>query len=175
MKPVLTLMAALVLSATPLLAHGVKKDGLEIIHPNIPAPAASAKSAAGYMAIANDGATPDRLIAVEMEVAQSVMLHTTEHGADGVARMKHLESVDIPAGETVVLEPGGMHVMLMGLTATLSEGDMVPGTLVFEQAGRVAVEFMVDPPGAAAHDHAAMGHGAAGHDAAPAAEGSAGN
>ena len=156
MKTILGLMAALMMT-TAAAAHGVKTGDLEIIHPNIPQPAASAKSAAGYMAISNEGAAADRLIGVETAAAQKSMIHTTETSADGVARMVHLEALEIPAGDTVVLEPGGMHVMLMGLTQTLKEGDMLPATLIFEQAGRVEVEFMVDPSEGV--DHSKMNHG----------------
>lgn len=166
MRPILGAVAGLLTAlalSTSALAHGVTAGEIEIIHPAIPAPAATAKAAAGYMAIANNGSTPDRLIAVETPAAASTMLHTTEHGADGVARMVHLPALEIPAEDIVVLEPGGMHVMLMGLTAPLTEGEMVPATLVFEHAGRVAIEFMVDPPGGADHstmDHSAMDHAA---------------
>lgn len=156
MKAILGLMAALMIS-TSAAAHGVKSGDLEIIHPNIPQPAASAKSAAGYMAISNEGQHADRLIGVESTAAQKTMLHTTETSADGVAQMKHLEALEIPAGETVVLEPGGMHVMLMGLTQSMKEGDMVPAALIFEKAGRVEIEFMVDPSEGV--DHSKMGHG----------------
>lgn len=138
-------------------AHDLVSGDLHIIHPSIPAPPARAMSAAGYVAIANDGTTPDRLIAVESPAARQTMIHTTEHGADGVARMRHLPALDLAPGETVLLEPGGLHVMFMGLTAPLTEGAMVPVTLVFERAGRVEVEFMVDPPvsgsGHAGHSH----------------------
>jgi copper(I)-binding protein len=157
MKPFFAVLTALMLSTIAALAHGVTAGKLEIIHPNIPQPIPSAKSAAGYMGIYNDGDTADRLIGVETGIAQSSMLHTTEHSADGVARMIHVEGLDIPAGETIVLEPDGMHVMLMGLTGPMLEGDMVPATLIFEHAGRVEMEFMVDPPGGV--DHSTMDHG----------------
>ncbi|MDR7126105.1 copper chaperone PCu(A)C [Pseudotabrizicola sp. 4114] len=153
--PLLAFCAALAL-ATSAQAHGVTVGDLEIIHPNILAPAASAKSAAGYMGIANEGTTADRLIGIEMPSVQHSELHTTEHSADGVARMMHVDAIDIPAGETVLLERGGMHIMLMGLTEPMTEGQMVPATLIFEQAGRVEVEFSVDPSDGA--DHSAMGH-----------------
>ncbi|SEN08975.1 hypothetical protein SAMN04488103_10388 [Gemmobacter aquatilis] len=156
MKLVLGLMAALMLG-TVAQAHSIKMGDIEIIHPNIPQPPARAKSAAGYMGITNEGAQADRLIGVETPFAKSAMLHTTEHGADGVARMMHLEGIEIPAGDTVVLEPDGMHVMLMGLSGPVQEGDMLPATLIFEQAGRVEITFMVDPPGGM--DHAHMDHG----------------
>lgn len=153
----LGLLASLLLSSAAL-AHEFKIGDLEIIHPNIPAPAATAKAAGGFMAISNDGAVSDRLIAVETGIAKRAQVHTTATGADGVAKMAHVpEGVEIPAGGTVVLERGGLHVMFMGLTGALKEGDMVPVTLVFEHAGRVAIEFMVDPPGDMSHSM--MNHG----------------
>jgi copper(I)-binding protein len=155
MKPALALILAL-LTAAPVHAHGVIQGALEIIHPNIPQPAKGAKSAAGYMAISNAGDTPDRLIGVETPAAAKSMLHTTRVSADGVASMTHLDAVEIPAGDTILLEPGGIHIMLMGLTGTLTEGDMIPGALIFEQAGRIEIEFMVDPPGGV--DHTTMDH-----------------
>ncbi|WP_103335929.1 copper chaperone PCu(A)C [Pseudotabrizicola formosa] len=151
----LALCAALAL-ATAGHAHGVTAGDLEIIHPNILAPAPSAKSAAGYMGIANAGTTADRLIGIEVPTVARSELHTTEHGTDGVARMMHVDGIEIPPGETVLLERGGMHIMLMGLTGPLVEGQMVPGTLVFENAGRVEVEFSVDPSDGV--DHSDMGH-----------------
>jgi copper(I)-binding protein len=155
----LGLIAALLL-AHPVHAHGVTVGDLEIIHPNIPQPASSAMAAAGYMGISNAGDEADRLIGVESTVAQSAMLHKTEVNADGVASMAHVEGIDIPANDTVVLESGGYHIMLMGLTQELIEGQMVPGVLIFEKAGRVEMEFAIDPPGGVDHstmDHSAMG------------------
>lgn len=149
------LCAAFVLT-TGAQAHGVTVGELEIIHPNILAPAATAKSAGGYMAIANEGETADRLIGIEVPSVKRAELHTTEHSADGIAKMMHVDGIDIPAGETVVLERGGMHVMFMGLTEPMTEGQMIPATLIFEKAGRVEVEFSVDPSDGV--DHSAMGH-----------------
>jgi periplasmic copper chaperone A len=137
-------------------AHEFTAGDLELIHPNIPAPAASAKAVGGYLGIANSGTEPDRLIGVEVPSVMRAEIHTTQHSADGIAKMMQLEGIDIPAGETVMLERGGMHIMLMGLKAPLTEGQMVPATLIFERAGRVEIEFMIDP---ANHDnHSAMGH-----------------
>ena len=108
------------------------------------------------MGISNTGTTDDRLIGIEVPSVAKAELHTTEHSADGVARMMHVDAIDIPAGETVLLERGGMHVMFMGLSAPMVEGQLVPATLIFEQAGRVEVEFSVDPSDGA--DHSTMGH-----------------
>lgn len=157
MKSLLAAILLLGLAGTAE-AHGVSAGDIEIIHPNIPQPAPNAATAAGYMAIANGGSHPDRLIGIETAVAAKAQLHETRIGTEGVATMAHVEDgVEIPAGGTVVLEPGGLHIMMMGLKAPLIEGQMVPAILIFETAGRVEVEFMIDPPGAAGHGHADHG------------------
>lgn len=150
------LLGALLLTGAAF-AHSAKKGAIEIIHPHIHEPFAGAKTAAGYMAISNEGAQAGRLIGIETPAAKSVSLHMTEHGGDGVARMKPVDALEIPPGETIVLEPGGLHVMLMGLTGPLKEGDMMPAVLIFEQAGRVEMDFMIDPADGA--DHSQMDHG----------------
>lgn len=156
MKRHLVTIAVLLMTSTAF-AHEVTVGDLQIIHTNIPAPTGSAQVAAGYMGISNEGDHPDTLIGVEVGFATQAMLHTTEFSADGVASMKHVEALDIPAGDTVVLEPGGYHIMLMGLTQPLNVGDMLPATLIFEHGGRVEIEFMVDPADGSV-DHSAMGH-----------------
>lgn len=164
MKRHLVTIAAILMASTAF-AHEVTVGDLQIIHANIPAPFASAQIAAGYMGISNEGDQADRLIGVEVGFAAQAMLHTTEFSADGVASMTHVEALEIPAGDTVVLEPGGYHIMLMGLNQPLTECDMLPATLIFEQAGRVEIEFMVDPADGSV-DHSKMDHSAMGHDAA---------
>lgn len=153
MKTSLAILTLLMAFAGPVIAHETAVGDLQIIHANIPEPATAAKSAAGYMVIANDGAEPDALIGIETPVAQKAMLHESATDAQGVATMTHIDRLPIPAGDAAVLEPGGFHIMLMGLTAPLTEGQMVPATLVFEKAGRVQIEFMIDPPGGGG-DHA---------------------
>lgn len=145
----------LLLLATPLAAHDQLAGDLHIIHPSIPAPVALAKSAAGYLTISNEGDTPEELIAVRTPFAARATLHKTIF-EDGIARMRPMIGLTIAPGEVVNLEPGGMHVMFMGLTGVVKEGDMIPATLIFRRAGDVAVEFMVDPAGGA--DHSTMEH-----------------
>lgn len=162
MKRHLVTIAVLLMTSTAF-AHEVTVGDLQIIHANIPAPTGSAQVAAGYMGISNEGDHPDTLIGVEVGFATQAMLHTTEFSADGVASMKHVETMEIPAGDTVVLEPGGYHIMLMGLTQPLNVGDMLPATLIFEHGGRIEMEFMVDPADGSV-DHSTMDHSAMGHD-----------
>ena len=161
MRTLITAVAAALCLASPAPAHEIRIGDLEIIHPAIPLPPPGAPSAAGYMVIAYSGPQPDRLVGIEVPRARSASLHRTEVSPDGIARMRPVKTVEIPADEIVSFEQGGMHVMLMGLTAPLHEGEMVPATLIFDHAGRIEIAFMVDPADGADHgamDHAAMGH-----------------
>jgi hypothetical protein len=154
MTKTFALIAALLLGGMAG-AHELTVGDLQFIHPHIPQPAATAQVAGGYMAISNAGAQADRLMGVSSAIAKSVSLHETRVDANGVASMSPVKALEIPAGETVLLEPGGYHIMFMGLTGRLSEGDMLPVTLTFEKAGAIEMEFMVDPAGGAmmGHDH----------------------
>jgi len=68
--------------------------------------------------------------------------------------MVHLDGLDIPAGETVTLEPGGLHVMFMGLSEPFIEGEKIEATLVFEQSGELEITFNVEArPEAGGEDH----------------------
>lgn len=128
--------------AAPALSHDYRLGDLHIDHPMAFETPRTAMAGGGYMTITNDGADDDRLIAVRADFPR-VMLHTTEE-TDGVARMIHLDAVEIPAGETVSFAPGGLHVMFMGLDGNpLRAGDSIAATLVFESAGEVDVTFDV--------------------------------
>lgn len=152
----LGIATALTLSGAALLAHEIKSGSLEIVHPWARATPASAKTGAGYLTIVNRGAEPDRLLGLECACSASAMLHETKVEND-VARMRHVEALELPAGGTVRLAPGGLHVMFMGLKAPFKEEDRLDATLVFEKAGRVPVEFYVQGIAALApeHDHGA--------------------
>ena len=155
MTKTLILIAAL-LSGTAAVAHDFTQGDLNIAHPHIPRLAANAPTAAGYLTITNTGTMPDRLTGIAAGFASMAMLHESKVDDSGVATMTHLSTLDIPAGATVTLEPGSLHIMFMGLTAPLADGAMLPATLTFEKAGTVAVEFMVEPAQGAAHDHSKM-------------------
>jgi copper(I)-binding protein len=92
-------------------------------------------NSAAYLAIRNQGPRPEALVAVESEVADTVELHDVSM-AGGVMRMRTVGSVAVPAGGQVALEPGGLHVMLVGLDRALAEGDSVPLVLRF-RSGRI--------------------------------------
>ena len=92
--------------------------------------------------------TPDRLVSVSSPVAKKAELHTMEM-AGMVMKMRPLAGLDIPAGQSVTLKPGGEHIMLMGLNGPLREGQSFPLTLTFEKAGARAVTVAVEKAGAA--------------------------
>jgi copper(I)-binding protein len=135
---------AAALFATPIFAHDYTVGDHEVAHPY--ALESTGKTAAGYFSITNHGTSADRLLAIRADVPRSEV-HTTETDASGVARMKAVEALEIPAGGTVALAPGGYHVMFMGLDKPLTAGETLPATLVFEKSGELAVDFNVQPRG----------------------------
>jgi copper(I)-binding protein len=106
------------------------------------AAAASGGASAAYMTITTDGAA-DTLVAAASPAARKVELHTHTLDDQGVARMRQVMAIAVEPGETTVLKPGGLHVMLMGLTQELAEGGALELTLTFEQAGDVTLTLPV--------------------------------
>jgi copper(I)-binding protein len=128
-------------------AQELEAGELRIGHPFALETPPRAMTGAGYLSVTNTGDAPDVLLEVRAGFPR-VMMHDTEMSGD-VARMVHLQAVEIPPGETVTFEPGGKHVMFMGLEGDpLEVGERIPATLVFERAGEVAVEFVVEARGA---------------------------
>jgi periplasmic copper chaperone A len=158
----LQLAAALSLTLASILAIAVAAradaGGIEVREAFARASIGQATAGAVYLTIVNHASSPDRLTAASTPVAARTDLHMTIHDGD-VARMRRLETVAIPAGETVAFSPGGAHVMLSGLTAPLREGDRLSLTLEFETAGSITLEVPVQSIAAGAPDEA-DGHGA---------------
>lgn len=101
-----------------------------------------------YMTIENQGDEADRLLAAETEIAEAVELHNVNM-VEGVMQMRPVDGgIEIPAGDsaTVVLEPGGLHVMLIGLSQSLEIGDSFDVELEFENAGSITVDVEVREP-----------------------------
>ena len=98
--------------------------------------------AAAYLVIDNRGPRSDRLLSASSPSAEKVEVHATVHDGD-VARMRKVDPLHVAAGERLVLEPGGMHLMLIGLRKPLTEGELIPIVLDFEVAGRLRTEIRV--------------------------------
>jgi hypothetical protein len=110
------------------------------------------RTGAAYLTVRNGGDADDRLIGVATEVADKAELHASVV-QDGVMRMRPLEAVEVPAHGEAALEPGGIHVMLIGLKAPLEEGGTFALMLVFENAGEIEVMATIED----------IAHGGAGH------------
>jgi copper(I)-binding protein len=155
MKNVLlsALAASLALLPSLALAGDYKLGALEIGQPWSRATPPTAPTAGGFLTITNAGATPDRLVAARTTAAEQAQVHQMKMEGN-VMRMRELDhGLDVPAGATVALTPGGYHLMLIGLKAPLKTGMRVPVTLVFEKAGSIDVELDVQAMGSTAPAH----------------------
>ena len=147
---------------SPCAAADFTAGPLELNAPWVRASVPGQTNGAGYLQIINPSNTADKLISVQSEAATRVELHTvlTE---DGVAKMRQVQGIDIPAQGAATLAPGGLHVMFLQLTGPFKQDAQIPVVLKFEKAGEVRVNFTVKPstynPGgqAAGSSH---GHGA---------------
>jgi len=169
-------VAALTLAA-PALAHaGMSHDGCPagqtFASGDISVSAAfsratlpGAKSAGGFMVISNAGTTPDRLIGASTEGAKLSQIHEMKMEGDMMKMGELPEGLEIPAGGSVTLAPGGYHVMLMGLVQPLRPDECLALTLQFEKAGDVPVMLSIGKPDA---DAAPGGMEPMDHEMAPA-------
>jgi len=158
MKSIL-LAAALAFLANAASAHEYKLGSLEIIHPWARATPKGAAVAGGYMKIINHGTTPDRLVGGSTVAADKFEVHEMSMD-NGVMKMRPLpHGLEIKPGATVELKPGGYHLMFVGLKAPFEKGQRVKGTLQFEKAGTVAVEYAVTAVGGNPSSGMDMKHG----------------
>jgi copper(I)-binding protein len=153
----LLLALALCLAASVASAHEYKIGNLQIGHPWSRATPKGATLAAGYLKITNNGTEPDRLVGGSADFAGRFEIH--EMTMEGnVMKMRALPNgIEIKPGQTVELKPGGYHLMFPGLKTPLEQGQKVKGTLRFDKAGSVDVEYAVEAiggsPKGAHHGH----------------------
>lgn len=131
-------LLAAVMAAVPALAFAADLDFSAAYLRAMPA----ASAGAGYVVITNNSGADDTLIGAEADISKKVELHT--HIKDGdVMRMRPVASIAVPAGGGAELKTGGDHIMFIGLTRPLAEGEIIPVTLVFEKAGKKVVDMPV--------------------------------
>ena len=140
------------LLATALLPMAAQAHGSATQHGSLTLEAPWTRAAgpggqgAGFLTIRNTGAA-DRLLSASTPAAGRTELHTMLRDGD-IMRMRQVEAIAVPANGAVSLAPGGLHIMLLGLTRPLVVGESVPLTLVFEQAGAVTLQLAVQAAGA---------------------------
>jgi copper(I)-binding protein len=96
-----------------------------------------------------------RVVGVKTPAARRAEIHTSSHEG-GVMRMRKLPALELPAGQSVALEPGGNHLMLFDLRRPLKTGERVKLTLVIERAGKRVdqlVEAEVREESGGQHEH----------------------
>ena len=156
--PSLRISAAMVAQAAG--SASFKAADITVAGPWTRATPGGAKVAGGYLKITNSGPTADRLTGGSTDIAGRVEIHEMTMSG-GVMRMRPLNSgLEVKAGQTVELTPGGYHVMFMDLKRPLKQGETVKATLQFEKAGAMEVVFSVSavggssaPKGGGHHHH----------------------
>ena len=123
------------------------QEQIMVAHPWVRATPPRAKNGAAYLKVTNHGKTVEKIISASTPVANKAEIHTHLNEA-GVMKMRHVPSLDIPAGGSMTFAPGGHHVMLIGLKKTLKVGDKVAITLVFEKAGKITFHADITKSGA---------------------------
>lgn len=151
----------LALAATPLAAHETGSGTLRVEHAWARATAGSATVGAAYLTVFNEGAEMDRLMAAATPLAARAELHAVAIEG-GVMTMRLVDAVEVHPGEPVVLRPGGIHIMLIGLRRPLKEGETIPMQLAFERGGVVELRLTVHKAGSMGPD--SHGHEMEHHD-----------
>ena len=150
MRCVFLISAILALVVSAADAHDYKVGSLEIAHPWTRATPKGATIAGVYLKITNKGQAADRLTSAASAIAPRVEIHEMAI-REGMMQMRPLTAgIEIKPGETVEFKPGSYHIMFMNLKEPLEKGQRIKGTLTFEKAGPIEVEYVVEGTGAPA-------------------------
>jgi copper(I)-binding protein len=143
--------------APAALAQNYTQGTLKISHPWARATAQMARSGGAFLTIENTGNTPDKLLKAASPMAAHTQVHTVTMEGD-VMRMREVPAIELAPKSTTELKPGGYHIMLMELSGPLKAGDKFPLTLVFEKAGTITVDVMVEKASMPMPGHDKMKH-----------------
>src|SRR4051794_19310776 len=143
MKRTALLITLLSLAASPAVAESYTAGSIEVSNPWMRATPRGADVAGAYMTMGNKGTEPDRLLAGSIPGVNRFEIHRMEMDGD-VSKMRPVEGgLEIKPGQSVTLTPASFHVMLIGLKQPFLQGQHVKGTLTFQKAGELDVEFAV--------------------------------
>lgn len=135
MKKLITLVAALTLSASAFAEVVVDHPYARAVPPGQP-------NSAAFMSLKNNSNEAVSLVSASTSVAQVAELHTHTH-ADGVMKMRQIPQITLQANSEVELKPGGLHVMLIGLKRNLDKGEMIDLTLNFSDGSSETLDIQV--------------------------------
>lgn len=138
MKRVATILGSVVFLGAAVNA-GPAANGVEVRDAYARAVPPGQSNSAMFMQLTNDSGTDRALVGAESPVCKAAELHTHIHQG-GMMMMRRIDRIDLPAGKTVALQPGGLHVMLIGLKRLLVPGESVDLTLIFADGSRQLVK-----------------------------------
>lgn len=136
-----------VLFASQLHAQTTNSKSIVVEQPWARATPGGARTGATYLALKNNGDSPDQLVGATTSVAEKVQFHSVVE-ENGVSSMREMPIIDLPPGSTVTFSPGGMHIMLVGLKQPLKEHQTFQLILTFAKAGKLDVMIPVAKVGA---------------------------
>ncbi len=149
----ISIAALLALAAGSANAHELVHKGIKLVHPWVREAPKGAEAVPAYVKITNTGEKADRLVAASLKGADKAEIHETivSGGASIIRPLP--DGVAIKPGETVELKPDGPHIMFLGLKTSLDADQYVDGSLTFEKAGKMPIDFYVEarPEGAEGH------------------------
>ncbi|MFN7086908.1 MAG: copper chaperone PCu(A)C [Burkholderiales bacterium] len=139
----MSFLRKMVMAVCTLLPLGVAAQTVEVKEAWIRGTVPAQQASGAYLNLTSKVAA--RLVAIESPVAQNAEIHGMKM-EKGVMKMFALEALELPAGKTVKLAPGGHHIMLLGLKQQLKAGERVPLRLTFEMAdqSRQTLEIAVE-------------------------------
>lgn len=147
----------LLLVLSPLAAVADAAGAVKVADPYARAVPPGQPNSAVFMTLTNEGGSDRALVAASSTAADVVELHT-HRMVDGMMQMVQIDRIDLPPGTPVELKPGGLHVMLIGLEAPLTPGEVVPVTLMLEDGTAIEVQAPVRSLAAPMQDHGHGGH-----------------
>ncbi|KAA6182699.1 copper chaperone PCu(A)C [Thiohalocapsa marina] len=147
-KTLITPLLMLGLVAAPAFAGDVS-----VAEPYARAVPPGQPNSAVFMQLTNASQADRALVSAASPAAETVELHT-HRLEDGMMKMRRIAQIDLPAGETVSLQPGGLHVMLIGLRQPLQPGDAVEVTLQLDDGSDLSLRAPVRKIMPMGHMHA---------------------
>ena len=137
-----TVLNTLVMTIALTLSGVVAADAVIVIDPYVRAMPPGQKVTGAFLSLKNDSDSDRSLVRAESDAAKNVELHEHVH-KDGMMQMREVEKIDITKGSTTALKPGGLHIMMIGLTRALNVGDIVDIKLIFDDGSEQVVKAPV--------------------------------
>ena len=131
----------------PKSAPAATRGSIEIRRPWARQAMETPGRAGGFFTLTNKGTEPDRLVAASSPAAGKIEIHAIKVVGGDVGMRPREDGLAAPAGVTLTLQPRGYHLLLIDLKTPLVPGAHLAVTLIFEKAGSIDVELLIDAPG----------------------------